>query len=52
MENKSFDSYHVANISKDDVTSITELEKQLSEKTNKSIVLIAYQSKDDRNAKM
>lgn len=52
MENKSFESYHVANISKEDVTSITNLEKQLSENTSKPIVLIAYQPNDKNQANM
>ncbi|MDF2803369.1 MAG: hypothetical protein K0S61_3272 [Anaerocolumna sp.] len=52
MDNKSFASYHVANISKDDVTTITNLEKQLSENTNKPIVLIAYQPNDESQSEM
>lgn len=52
MENKSFDNYHVADISNDDVVSITNLEKQLSEKTNKPIVLIAYQPLEESKAQI
>jgi hypothetical protein len=51
MENKNFENYHLANISNDDVISITNLEKQLSEKTDQSIVLIAYQPNDLTSSK-
>jgi len=43
MEIKDFKDYTVANISDEDVASISMLEKQLSDKTNQDIVLIAYQ---------
>lgn len=49
MKNKDFDHYHVASISGDEITSITNLEKQLSEKANKPIVLIAYQPLEESN---
>lgn len=40
---KDFDDYTVANISKEDVESISKLEKVIGEKLNEDIVLIAYQ---------
>jgi len=43
METKNIKDYCIANISKEDVSKITELEKMISSKTNKDIVLIAYE---------
>ena len=45
MEN--FNNYNFANITKEDVNQITELEKMISSKINKDIVLIAYEHKED-----
>ncbi len=44
MEN--FNDYNIANISKDDVNQITELEEVISSKMKKDIVLIAYEHKE------
>jgi hypothetical protein len=38
-----FKDYTVANISEDDILSISKLEQVINEKNNKDIVLIAYQ---------
>lgn len=43
MENMKFNDYNIAEISKNNVTDILELEKTLSQNANKEIVLIAYQ---------
>lgn len=43
MEIKDFKDYKVASISEDDVVTISKLEKQLSDRANDDIVLIAYQ---------
>jgi hypothetical protein len=39
-----YNDYTVAEISEDDVQSISKLEKSLSDKSQKDIVLIAYQA--------
>ena len=44
MDIKDFKDYSIANISNEDVSYITELEKTISSKTNTDIVLIAYQT--------
>jgi hypothetical protein len=44
MENKDYADYCIANISNEDVISISELEKVISSNTNKDIVLVAYQT--------
>lgn len=41
---KDFSNYTVANISEEDVQSISELEKAISNNSNQDIVLIAYRS--------
>ena len=43
MEIKDFNDYTVAKISEEDVDTISKLEKQLSDRVNNDIVLIAYQ---------
>jgi len=43
MEIKDFKDYTVAKISEEDVDTISKLEKQLSDRVNNDIVLIAYQ---------
>jgi hypothetical protein len=48
MELKNYQDYNFADISKEDIIDISELESQLSQKMNKPIVLIAYQPKDDK----
>lgn len=40
---KDFNDYTVANISEEDIASISKLEKAIKDKDNKEIVLIAYQ---------
>lgn len=50
MEDRNLKDYAVANISEEDVLSITELEKALSSRDHKDIVLIAYQPKDKAGA--
>lgn len=45
MEN--FNNYDFANITRDDVHQITELEEMISSKMNKDIILIAYEHKED-----
>lgn len=44
MEIKDFKDYCIANISIEDVSNISELEKTINSETNRDIVLIAYQS--------
>ncbi|MDF2484732.1 MAG: hypothetical protein K0R46_900 [Herbinix sp.] len=44
MEIKDFKDYCIADITKEEVSNITELEKTLNSKTNKEIVLIAYRA--------
>jgi len=46
MEMKDFTDYKIADISTKEETEISELEKSISTKSKKDIVLIAYQSKD------
>lgn len=46
METTKFNDYAIADISPEDKIEISELEKTISSKSNKDIVLIAYQSKD------
>jgi hypothetical protein len=43
MENKNYSDYRIADIPEEDLNNISELEKSLSSKSNKDIVLIAYQ---------
>jgi precorrin-3B methylase len=43
MEIKNMKDYMLADISDEDLLTISEVEKKLSEKTNEDIVLIAYQ---------
>lgn len=40
---KDFKDYSVANISEEDIVSISKLEQVIKDKDNKDIVLIAYQ---------
>jgi len=47
---EKFNDYEIAEISTNDRNEITELEKTISSKSNKDIVLIAYQSKDKAEA--
>jgi hypothetical protein len=47
MENKDYTDYCIANISNEDVISISELEKVISSKANKDIVLVAYQTMNE-----
>lgn len=49
MEMNDFTDYEIAEITDKDNTVITELEKNLSSKTDKDIVLIAYQPKAKEN---
>ncbi len=44
MEIKDFKDYCIADISNEDVNNISKLENTISTKTNKDIVLIAYQT--------
>lgn len=44
MELQGLQDYTVADISKEDVEEITQLEKTLSDNTHQDIVLVAYQS--------
>jgi hypothetical protein len=44
MEIKDFKDYCIANIPNEDISNISELEKTICSKTNKDIVLIAYQT--------
>lgn len=43
MEIKDYKEYCIANISNEDVNHISELERTISSKSNKDIVLIAYE---------
>lgn len=47
MEIKEKKDYCIADITNEDVSKIAELEKAISSKTNKDIVLIAYQPKNE-----
>lgn len=47
---KDFNDYTVANISDEDIASISKLEKDIKDKDNKDIVLIAYQPKNKAEA--
>ncbi len=47
MDNKNYTDYCIADISNEDVRSISELEKTISSKVNKDIVLIAYQTMNE-----
>ncbi|MDF2904884.1 MAG: hypothetical protein K0R34_205 [Herbinix sp.] len=47
MEIKDYKDYSIANISIEDVSNISELEKMISSKANKDIVLIAYQTNNE-----
>lgn len=42
---KEFNDYHVASISDETKNEITNLEKEIKDKTGKEVVLIAYQEK-------
>lgn len=44
MEIKDNKDYCIADITNEDVSSITELEKAINTRTNKDIVLIAYET--------
>jgi hypothetical protein len=46
MTNKDFGDYNIADLPKEDIQDICDLEKSLSSKTNKDVVLIAYQQKN------
>jgi hypothetical protein len=50
MDIKDFKDYAVANISEEDVVTISKLEKQLSDRVNDDIVLIAYQPNNKTRA--
>ncbi len=47
MEIKDFKDYSIANITSEDIRRITDLEKNISSKTDKDIVLIAYQTRTE-----
>ncbi len=47
MDIKDIKDYCIADISSEDINHISELEKAISSKTNKDIVLIAYQANED-----
>jgi hypothetical protein len=46
MKIKEYIDYNIADIAEDDLKNITELEKSLSSKVDKEVVLIAYQHMD------
>lgn len=50
MEITDFKDYKVANISEEDVVTISKLEKQLSDRADSDIVLIAYQPENKSKA--
>lgn len=50
MEVKDFKDYKIANITEEDVMTISKLEKQLSDKVKSDIVLIAYQPENKTKA--
>jgi len=43
MKIKEYTEYNIAELPEEELTNITELEKSLCLKTNKEVVLIAYQ---------
>jgi hypothetical protein len=43
MKSMDFTNYNIADIPNEDLQNISELEKSLSKKINKDVVLIAYQ---------
>ena len=47
MEIKDFKDFCIADISTEDVSNISVLEKVISTNVNKDIVLIAYQTKSE-----
>lgn len=47
MENKLYDDYTIAHISTTDVNRIYELEESIKNSSNKNIVLIAYEPKEE-----
>lgn len=47
MDSTKFTEYNIADLSNNIVTDILELEKSLSQKANKEIILIAYQPKTE-----
>lgn len=49
MEAKDYKDYCIADISSEDVSKISQLEKMISSKSNKDIVLIAYEAVKDEN---
>jgi hypothetical protein len=49
MEIKDFKDYNIAEISKDELQSISDLEQSISSKSNKDIILIAYQCQKETN---
>ena len=50
MEIKDFKDYKVANITEEEVITISKLEKQLSDRSDSDIVLIAYQPENKAKA--
>lgn len=51
MEIKEYKDYCIADITNEDVSKISELEKAISSKANKDIVLIAYQTNHEDDSK-
>jgi|GEM_PF-854085 len=49
MKSNANEHYHFANINTEDLAHITELENSLSSKTNRNIVLIAYEPGDSKS---
>ncbi|MCQ4670762.1 hypothetical protein NE689_05470 [Lactonifactor longoviformis] len=43
MDNKEYSGYQVADITESDNSMINRLEEEISQKTDKDIVLVAYQ---------
>lgn len=46
MKIMEYNDYNIAEIPEEDLMNITKLENSLSSKTNKEVVLIAYQHTD------
>lgn len=46
MDQKDFNEYKIASISKQEEVRITELEHEINKQEKRDIVLIAYQPKD------
>ncbi|GAA4655223.1 hypothetical protein GCM10023142_23610 [Anaerocolumna aminovalerica] len=47
MENKLYDDYKIAHISTNEIDKIDELQESIKNSSNKDVVLIAYEPKEE-----